>query len=488
MPTRTTTSQPRLAARPPFANAHPHPPLSPRPTPQSEQKTPRRLRHSREQPFRIRARPLHRPPRSAAPARFLGSPSPSYPPASRWLSASPEPRRRPGRRARARALSPGAQPSDLLLSTPVSERLPLIWDRRPLCAWRVLHPRTSVPKERTCTKRCGPASREAPSCTPGPATHPTPALRLPGGALVPPSSGWGEPGRARTFGGRGDGQVGGAHGRAGCADGCSAARTQVRSGSSRFLRPPPALWEASGLASDFGAEAGSLSASALLFPLLAEGQVGRSGKSGPTPPQGRRGRNEGELRFPGDAGNGLGSEALPAEPHPPRPRGSPGQKAPRPPKLQARFWLPGAGDLHSPPQVGAAIGTHLLTRPGACAAARVERLTWARCAAATAPATVAGAAPPSSRGEGGPKCPASSLRLVFKTVLRSAPWSRGRRAWGQRPNRPDQPRESRCPRNSSEIPPSPGAPGAVLLLLPSSLSSSRKPALTLAPKPEVQGG
>ncbi|XP_049569367.1 uncharacterized protein LOC117195903 [Orcinus orca] len=258
-------------------------PCPPGPLHKVSRKTPRRLRHSREQPFRIRARPLHRPPRSAAPARFLGSPSPSHPPASRWLSASPEPRRRPGRRARARALSPGAQPSDLLLSTPVSERLPLIWDRRPLCAWRVLHPRTSVPKERTCTKPCGPASREAPSCTPGPATHPTPALRLPGGALVPPSSGWGEPGRARTFGGRGDGQVGGAHGRAGCADGCSTARTQVRSGSSRFLRPPPALWEASGLGSDFGAEAGSLSASALLFPLLAEGQVGRSGKSGPRP-------------------------------------------------------------------------------------------------------------------------------------------------------------------------------------------------------------
>lgn len=209
MPTRTTTSQPRLAARPPFANAHPHPPLSPRPTPQSEQKTPRRLRHSREQPFRIRARPLHRPPRSAAPARFLGSPSPSYPPASRWLSASPEPRRRPGRRARARALSPGAQPSDLLLSTPVSERLPLIWDRRPLCAWRVLHPRTSVPKERTCTKRCGPASREAPSCTPGPATHPTPALRLPGGALVYPlpPGGVSQAGRAR-LGGAGTGRSG----------------------------------------------------------------------------------------------------------------------------------------------------------------------------------------------------------------------------------------------------------------------------------------
>ena len=367
-------------------------------------------------------------------------------------------------------------PSRLICcSAPVSERLPLIWDRRPLCAWRVLHPRTSVPKERTCTKRCGPASREAPSCTPGPATHPTPALRLPGGALVPPPSGWGEPGRARTFGGRG-----GAHGRAGRADGCSSARTQVRSGCSRFLRPPPAPWEASGLGSDFGAEAGSLRAWARLFPLLAEGQVGRSGKSGPRP---RKAGGAGTRVSSGDAGSGLGSEALPAEPHPPRPRGSPGQRAPRPPKLQARFWLPGAGDLHSPPQVGAAIATHLLPRPGACAAARVERLTWARCAAATAPATVAGAAPPSSRGEGGPNCPASSLRLVFKTVLRSAPWSRGRRAWGQRPNRPDQPGESRCPRNSSEIPPSPGAPGAVLPLLPSSLSSSRKPALTPAPKP-----
>lgn len=140
---------------------------------------------------------------------------------------------------------------------------------------------------------------------------------------------------------------------------------------------------------------GSSRASAPLFSLLgssheeASGHVRRSGKSNPRP----------------DKGHGAGTQVAGRAPgHYSRNRSHHGPEAPRgkghlgPPKLQAWSWLPRAVDLHSPPRVGAAIATHLLPRPEARAAARAERLTWARCAAATAAA--AGAAPPSSQCRG----------------------------------------------------------------------------------------
>ena len=160
-----------------------------------------------------------------------------------------------------------------------------------------------------------------------------------------------------------------------------------------------------------------------LFPFLAKGR-GRSGKSCPRP-RNPEGQASGKLRRRAQPARLRVASCGPAPVTGQGLRGPRGASAP--PRLQARSWLLGPENRHALPPTGAAISTHLRPRLEARAAARAERLTWARCAAATAPATAAGAAPPSGRGEGGPYF-APAGWLVFKNVPRSGPWSRGRRA------------------------------------------------------------
>ena len=352
----------------------------------------------------------------------------------------------------------GSAPHSFLASLPQPERAAT------LRLARCCDPGASLLNEGTCVGSCCLAGPGAPSCPLSPRCPalpphgPHPAIRPPWGGqdLIPPPS----RGTAQT--------AGGAHGRRERAAGGSSAWRPARHGPGTFLGSFPQPWEASGLGSGIGALVGVPARSALPLPLLRKGQEKAAARV----------RSRWEAR---EAGKRTGSgfratrAARPAPSYFLRDRAR--ADAPRgkqPPASQAPGLALTSG-TRRPPLTPVALNRDCYSSAARTravpATAGAGRLTWGRCAAATAPAATTGAAPPNTQGQGRtqvsrfvPKAgaEASQAAQLPSRELQARPAAEAKAH--QPALRVLEPR-----RDSLEIPPSPGAPFVVLLLSPALL-------------------